>query len=58
VLLIFDFRLALQGLLVGMPGFPLLFGFSVFIHIVVNNGIVFLSLDYAAHDEDNILPQG
>lgn len=49
VLLIFDFRLALQGLFVGMPGFPLLFGFSVFVHIVVNNGIVFLSLDYRCH---------
>ena len=49
VLLIFDFCLALQGLFVGMPGFPLLFGFSVFIHIVVNNGIVFLSLDYRCH---------
>ncbi len=46
VLLIFDFCLAPQGLFVGMPGFPLLFGFSVFVHIVVNNGIVFLSLDY------------
>lgn len=49
VLLIFDFCLALQGLFVGMPGFPLLFGFSVFVHIVVNNGIVFLSLDYRCH---------
>ena len=46
---IFDFRLALQGLFVGMPGLPLLFGFSVFVHIVVNNGIVFLSLDYRCH---------
>ena len=55
MLLIFNLSLALQGLLMGTPGFPLLFGFAVLVNIVVNNGIVFLSLDDRCHIDTSFL---
>src|SRR5699024_1078257 len=50
-----DLRLALQCLLVGSAGFPLLLGLAVLVHIGINNRIVFLSFDYGCHNEPSFL---
>ena len=45
VLLVFNPSFAFQSLFVGMPGFPLLLGVTVFVNIVINDGISCVILD-------------
>lgn len=50
-----DLCLALQCLLIGSAGFPLLLGLAVLVHIGINNRIVFLSFDDGCHNEPSFL---
>src|SRR5699024_9469799 len=47
--------LALQCLLIGSAGFPLLLGLAILVHIGINNRIVFLSFDDGCHNESSFL---
>ena len=44
-----------QSLFMGMPGFPLLFRFSIFVYVVVNNRICFFSFDDGCDDRSSFL---
>ena len=51
VLLVFNLSFAFQSFFVGVPGFPLLLGVTVFVNIVINDGICFFTFDDRSHTE-------
>ena len=55
VLLVLNFCFPFQGFFMGMPGFPFLFRFSIFINIVINNGIRFFTFDNRCHSRFSFL---